>query len=141
MEKKPMISLKGLMENRNLVLVLLAIVVVASFILLYTGDNNGGAQKAESNNTWNVFNSGGDSRLSDFEMVLSQIDGAGTTRAYITYESDGVKESNSVKGIVIVSQGAGDFSVRIKLLNAASTAFGVPADRIEVFEMKKGEQP
>lgn len=134
-------SLKGLMENRSMVLVLLAIVVVASFILLYSMDGNSSNQSSNSNSTWDVFSSGGDNRLSDFEMVLSQIEGAGTTRAYITYEGDGAKDSDSVKGIVIVSQGADDFSVRIKLLNAASTAFGVPADRIEVFEMKKGEQP
>ena len=138
--EKLMKSLSGLKGKSSTMLLVLAIGVVGSFILLYFMDNQSNGSETPSMST--AMSSPNSSNLSDFEMVLSQIEGAGMTRAYITYDSsDGVTVADEVKGIVIVSQGAGDLRVRVKLLNAASTAFDVPADKIEVFEMKKGELP
>ncbi len=40
-----------------------------------------------------------------------------------------------VRGVIVVAEGASDFSVREKLQAAVHAATGIPIDRIEVFEM------
>ena len=40
-----------------------------------------------------------------------------------------------VRGVIVVAEGASDFSVRQKLQAAVHAATGIPIDRIEVFEM------
>lgn len=72
---------------------------------------------------------------SEFEMLLSQIKGAGRTNAFINHDTS----TGDVKGVIIVSQGAGDIKVKLMLAVAASTALNVPMDKIEVFEMQKGD--
>ena len=48
----------------------------------------------------------------------------------ILYEKEPV-----VRGVIVVAEGAADFSVRQKLQAAVHAATGIPLDRIEVFEM------
>ena len=48
----------------------------------------------------------------------------------ILYEKEPV-----VRGVIVVAEGAADFSVRQKLQAAVHAATGIPIDRIEVFEM------
>lgn len=76
--------------------------------------------------------------VSDFEYILSKIDGAGKTNAYITYE-DNNNSKSEVKGIIIVSQGAGNLKVKLKLQEAAAAAFAVSVDSVKIYEMKEGE--
>lgn len=45
----------------------------------------------------------------------------------------------TVRGVIVIAEGAADISVRVKLSNAVMTVLGISADRIEVFEMKRGE--
>ena len=44
----------------------------------------------------------------------------------------------TVRGVVVVAEGAADFSVREKLQAAVQAATGIPVSRIEVFEMSFG---
>lgn len=48
----------------------------------------------------------------------------------VLYEKEPV-----VRGVIVVAEGASDFSVRQKLEAAVHAATGIPIDRIEVFEM------
>ena len=48
----------------------------------------------------------------------------------VLYEKEPV-----IRGVIVVAEGAADFSVRQKLQAAVHAATGVPIDRIEVFEM------
>ncbi len=48
----------------------------------------------------------------------------------VLYEKEPV-----VRGVIVVAEGASDFSVRQKLEAAVHAATGIPVDRIEVFEM------
>ena len=48
----------------------------------------------------------------------------------ILYEKEPV-----VRGVIVVAEGASDFSVRQKLETAVHAVTGIPIDRIEVFEM------
>ncbi len=43
-----------------------------------------------------------------------------------------------VRGVIVVAEGASDFSVRQKLQAAVHAAAGIPIERIEVFEMSYG---
>jgi hypothetical protein len=87
-----------------------------------------------------VFNSGFEKveegyNATEFETLLSQINGAGRTNAYINHD----KDTGEVKGVIKVSEGAEDLKVKIMLTNAASTALNISVDKIEVFEMQKGD--
>ena len=44
-----------------------------------------------------------------------------------------------IRGVIVVAEGASDFSVRQKLQAAVHVATGIPIDRIEVLEMSYGE--
>lgn len=52
----------------------------------------------------------------------------------VLYEKEPV-----IRGVVVVAEGASDFSVRQKLQAAVHVATGIPIDRIEVLEMSYGE--
>lgn len=51
----------------------------------------------------------------------------------ILYEKEPI-----VRGVIVVAEGASDFSVREKLQAAVHAAAGIPIERIEVFEMSYG---
>ncbi len=51
----------------------------------------------------------------------------------VLYEKEPV-----VRGVIVVAEGASDFSVRCRLQAAVQAATGIPIDRIEVFEMSSG---
>ena len=48
----------------------------------------------------------------------------------VLYEKEPV-----IRGVIVVAEGASDFSVRQKLEAAVHAAAGIPVERIEVFEM------
>lgn len=52
----------------------------------------------------------------------------------ILYEKEPI-----VRGVIVVAEGASDFSVRQKLQAAVHVATGIPVERIEVLEMSYGE--
>ncbi|MBR6186527.1 MAG: hypothetical protein IKQ41_09735 [Clostridia bacterium] len=71
--------------------------------------------------------------------TLSQISGAGQTRVSIYYAraaSAFSGEGQSPVGAVIVSQGARDVGVRLRLMRAAQTLLGLQPGEVEVFSME-----
>jgi stage III sporulation protein AG len=42
----------------------------------------------------------------------------------------------SIKGVIIVAEGANDIKVRLNLLNATTTALKIDAEKVEIFKMK-----
>ena len=74
--------------------------------------------------------------------VLSQIEGAGETRVVIFYQEEKGSfggESKTPAGAVIVSRGAEDLSVRLKLLAAVQTLLGLSQNAVEVFSMEDAQ--
>ena len=81
--------------------------------------------------------------------TLSSIKGAGKVSVMITEEPaqtasgydlwSGSTQTDAcqrgIKGAIIVAQGAKDIAVRLELLKAAQTLLGIPASKVEVFEM------
>ncbi len=73
--------------------------------------------------------------------VLSSVEGAGEVEVFLTYAEDSgksstAKPSQSVKGVIVVAEGAGDVALRIRLTDAVRAALDIPVSRIEVLPMK-----
>lgn len=123
------LKLKELIKNKKIVL--LAVCVCICLLLLYM-------MNSKTNNLYESTPVNAKQQQdynSEFEVLLSQINGAGKTNAYVNQDMD----TGEVLGVIIVSQGANDLKVKLMLANAASTALSVSFDKIEVFEMQKGE--
>lgn len=74
--------------------------------------------------------------------TLSKIAGAGQTRISIFYVSaasafGGARQTPA--GALIVSQGAGDAVVRLRLLRAAEALLGLESGAVEVFPMEEAQ--
>lgn len=84
-----------------------------------------------SRETSTAKNSGTSVILSDDEIrlgnILSNIDGAGEVQTMIT------KSGNEIVGVLIIADGASNPLVRIRLIDAASTALGVDKKIVNVF--------
>jgi len=119
---------KNLFKNSKIIFLVIGICIC--LILLYMVNTSSKA-------VFNTTSTGVEKQYeaSEFETLLSQINGAGRTNAYINHD----KDTGEVKGVIIVSQGAEDLKVKIMLTNAASTALNISVDKIEVFEMQKGD--
>jgi DNA-binding LacI/PurR family transcriptional regulator len=119
---------KGLFKNSKVIFLVIGICIcLVLLFMVNTGSKavfNSDLKKVEKKY-----------EATEFEVLLSQINGAGRTNAYINHD----KDTGEVKGVIIVSEGAEDLKVKIMLTNAASTALNISADKIEVFEMKKGD--
>lgn len=75
--------------------------------------------------------------------ILSAIEGAGKTEVALYYRqandtqsvfSSGTAPASPI-GAVIVSEGAGDITVRLSLIRAVRTLLGLSEDAVEVFTM------
>lgn len=78
------------------------------------------------------------------EAVLSAIRGAGRVRVLVTTgEGDSQafapQDAQTVRGVVIVADGADDVRVALELAGAAQALLGVDADRIQVLKMEEGK--
>jgi len=69
---------------------------------------------------------------SDLGAILSQIEGAGPTDVLVTYDKTG-----ALVGVIVVSEGASDKQVSVRLMRAVQTATGANMDQIEIFEKSK----
>ena len=78
-----------------------------------------------------------ESRIS---RALSAIEGAGETRITLHYREESGALSGGKKvpvGAVIVSRGAGNMAVRLRLMEAAQALLGLDAGSIAVFPMEE----
>lgn len=72
--------------------------------------------------------------------TLSRIQGAGETEIAVFYAAGDAgfsRTSQRPTGAVIVSQGAGDIGVRLRLMQAAETLLGLNSGSVAVFEMEE----
>lgn len=67
------------------------------------------------------------------ERVMEKIEGAGDTDVMIA------EENGCVTGVLVVSQGAEDIAVRLRLQNAVKTLLDVDNERINVMPMEGAE--
>ena len=65
------------------------------------------------------------------ERVLSAIDGAGRVNVLINENEEG-----SILGVLVVADGAGDMTVRMRLMSAVKATLGADMSQIEIVEME-----
>ena len=75
------------------------------------------------------------------EAVLSAVRGAGRVRVLVSSGEDdsqafAQQDPKSVRGVVIVADGADDIRVALELSGAAQALLGVDADKIQVLKME-----
>jgi stage III sporulation protein AG len=121
--------------------IIIGIVIICMVVLIYSSVTS----KAVSSSEKTGISAETASEATDIEKrlsaILSQIEGAGEVRVMVTYETDSVASASSqaeedatIKGVVIVADGADDIKVRMNLIRAARTLLNVEADAIEVFD-------
>mgnify|MGYP001375727310 CR=1 FL=1 len=57
-----------------------------------------------------------------------------------TVSTSGGAIEPTIRGVIVIAEGAADVSVRLKLQNAVITVLGITAERIDVFEMKSNNE-
>ncbi len=109
-------------DNKKIVIVIVLIVVLIAIIYFIKRSDS------DSLETYAVAEkSATEAKLT---TILSSIDGVGETDVMIN-ESDG-----TIKGVIIVCEGADRIMVRNDILNAVATALNVDRSLIAVYAMK-----
>lgn len=75
-------------------------------------------------------NSSGTTESSSESMKPATVSRSGTNEPIVLTE-----RQPTIRGVIVIAEGAEDISVRMDLINAAKTVLGISLDRIEVFEM------
>ena len=111
-----------------------AVAVAAIAISVYLACNMRSCTSSSQSTVYggSLWRTGSGATEDELGNILSQIEGAGSTDVLITYDKSG-----AVVGVVVVSEGAADKEVTVRLMRAVRTATGADIDRIEIFEKKK----
>ena len=113
--------------------VLVAVGIATIAVMLYMACNlhscstRGTGSISSSGSLWRTSTADAttDSELS---AILSGIEGAGNTSVLVTYDRSG-----ALVGVIVVSEGAADATVAVRLMRAVQTATGAEMDRIQIF--------
>lgn len=120
---------KKLRSPQGPLLVALAVALVAIAVYMLANLNACTSGSVSSGGLWRTSTDNTDQALGE---MLSQIEGAGQTDVLITYDKSG-----ALVGVLVVSEGARDKQVTVRLMRAVQTATGAKMDQIEIFEKSK----
>ena len=109
-------KIKGI---KNIKIVALIFIIAISLIIY--------SSVATSKQTEKTFQNEDELRLAS---ILSSIDGAGEVETMIS------KSSGEIVGVLVIADGASNPLVRLRLLQAASSALGVDSDVVSVLSRK-----
>ena len=109
-------KIKGI---KNIKIIALIFIIAISLIIY--------SSVATSKQTEKTFQNEDELRLAS---ILSSIDGAGEVETLIS------KSSGEIVGVLVIADGASNPLVRLRLLQAASSALGVDSDVVSVLSRK-----
>ena len=109
-------KIKGI---KNIKIIALIFIIAISLIIY--------SSVATSKQTEKTFQNEDELRLAS---ILSSIDGAGEVETMIS------KSSGEIVGVLVIADGASNPLVRLRLLQAASSALGVDSDVVSVLSSK-----
>jgi len=112
------------------------LMALALAVLLLLGNRDAGGGSAE------LSASPLEARM---EAVLSQVQGAGKVRVLLqqkpaaaaVFSGGQTQTADSIDGVVVVAEGAGDARVALELSLAVKALLGVDMERIEVLQMRR----
>lgn len=116
------------------VLVALTVALVAVMIYMACNLHSCGASTSGtiSSSGGSLWRTSGTTSNDDLSAILSRIEGAGSTDVLVTYDRSG-----ALVGVIVVSEGAGDSGVSVRLMRAVQTATGADLDQIQIFTKDK----
>ena len=153
-------------QDKRLEISVYGVLILIGVLLFLISPNDKAGNAAQSGTEAAADESGVEELENRLEGILGSIRGAGKVRVMITYDTSsrlvpamstdvqsGTTENTSTGGQsgresrtdssrpapIVIAAGAADGSARVKLSNAVMPVLGISADRIEVFEMKRGE--
>ena len=109
-------KIKGIINIKIIALIF----IIAISLIIYSS-------VATSKQTEKTFQNEDELRLAS---ILSSIDGAGEVETMIS------KSSGEIVGVLVIADGASNPLVRLRLLQAASSALGVDSDVVSVLSRK-----
>ena len=104
--------------------IVVALIIIAVALIIYSNVISKTKTTSKSESLAASVMTDEELRLSN---VLSSIDGAGDVSVMIS------KVGDSIVGVIVIAEGAKDISVRLRLLDATSTALGVDKSVINVY--------
>lgn len=110
-------KIKGIKNIKIIVLIF----IIAIALIIYSN-------VATTNRSAQTFQNDVETRLSS---ILSSVEGAGEVETMIT------KSSGQVVGVLVIADGANNPLVRLRLLQAASSALGVDSEIVSVMSRTK----
>lgn len=117
-------DLKGMFEKikgiKNIKIIAL-VFIIAIALIIYS--NVVASDKDEKQS----FQNDDETRLAS---ILSSVEGAGDVETMIT------KSSGQIVGVLVIATGANNPLVRLRLLNAASSALGIDSETVSVMSRK-----
>ncbi|MBO4554631.1 MAG: hypothetical protein J5713_02505 [Clostridia bacterium] len=103
---------------------MVALIIIAVALIIYSNVISNTKTTSKSESLAASVMTDEELRLSN---VLSSIDGAGDVSVMIS------KVGDSIVGVIVIAEGAKDISVRLRLLDATSTALGVDKSVVNVY--------
>ena len=104
--------------------IVVALIIIAVALIIYSNVISKTKTTSKSESLAASVMTDEELRLSN---VLSSIDGAGDVSVMIS------KVGDSIVGVIVIAEGAKDISVRLRLLDATSTALGVDKSVVNVY--------
>lgn len=105
-------------------------------------DGDGGTEYIEETGT-----TGATAEEQRLSQILSQIKGVGKVEVMITYEEKEAEQTmfsgsqssqaQGVKGVIVAAEGAGNPVIKSDIISAITSAFGIPAGNVMVFEKEQ----
>ena len=107
----------------------IALSVALVAVMVYMACNlHSCTQSATIADSGSLWRTSGGTTDADLGRILSEIEGAGATDVLVTYDKSG-----ALVGVIVVSEGANDKQVAVRLMRAVQTATGAKLDQIEIF--------
>lgn len=121
-----------LRSPRSPVLLALAVALIAVMIYMALNLHSCSSSSGTMAGSGSLWRSSTATSRSDLGAILSQIEGAGDTEVLVTYDKSG-----ALVGVIVVSEGASNSQVSVRLMRAVQTATGARMDQIEIFAKSK----
>lgn len=144
-------KLQCLFSNKKLYYVLLTIITISAMILLsgnvFSQDRDGRHQIIDKDGGEELMVNGTLKTQEELrlQMMLSNISGVGDNQVMITWkeaDSSGSvfqsqPEYKELKGVIVAAEGAAHPSVKLSIIDAVTSVYGIPTSSVMVFSLEQ----
>ena len=121
------VKLRSVKNIEIVIAAILALIAIVAYFAIASGD-----RKTKAKASFSV-----ESKMTDEETrlssILSQMEGIGESKVYISYDND-----KKIAGVVVVAKGADSAEKRVSVIRCVEIATGASVDQIQIFQMANG---